>query len=271
MKLSVIITTYNSEEWLKNVLVGYSVQTENDFEVVIADDGSTQATEIVVASFQDKFKYPIQHIWHSDDGFQKCKILNKAILKANSDYLLFTDGDCIPRIDFTEKHLRNKESGYFLSGGYFKLPMITSKSITFEAILNQNCFSIAWLTKKGLKKSFKLTKLYKNKYFTYFMNWVTPTKRTFNGHNTSCFKADLLAVNGFNEAMQYGGLDREIGERLFNYGVLAKQIRYDAICLHLDHKRGYSSPEIWESNNEIRNYNKRHQVIIIEKGISQYL
>ncbi len=70
------------------------------------------------------------------------------------------------------------------------------------------------------------------------MNWLTPTKKTFNGHNTSCFKKDLLAVNGFNEAMQYGGLDRELGERLFNYGVLAKQVRYSAACLHLDLTKG---------------------------------
>ena len=36
MKLSVIITTYNAEEWLHKVLVGYSVQTIDDFEIVIA-------------------------------------------------------------------------------------------------------------------------------------------------------------------------------------------------------------------------------------------
>ena len=71
--------------------------------------------------------------------------------------------------------------------------------------------------------------------------------------------------------MQYGGLDREVGERLFNFGVLAKQIRYQAICLHLDHKRGYATKEIWEKNFAIRAYNKKQNVAAIEKGISQYL
>ena len=71
--------------------------------------------------------------------------------------------------------------------------------------------------------------------------------------------------------MQYGGLDREVGERLFNYGILGKQIRYSAICLHLDHKRSYTSPETWEKNNAIRNYNKKHNVIKISKGINQYI
>ncbi len=271
MQLSVIITTFNSEEWLKKVLLGYSVQTEQDFEVVVADDGSTEATKNVIESLRNQFKHPIIHVWQADEGFQKCKILNKAILKANSEYLLFTDGDCIPRNDFIEKHLTNKEKGYFLSGGYFKLPMDTSTLIQSEDVISQNCFSIQWLVQNGVKKSFKLSKLIKNSFLAAFMNWVTPTKKTFNGHNTSCFKSDLLAINGFNEEMQYGGLDREVGERLFNFGVLAKQIRYSAICLHLDHKRGYATPETWRRNNAIRNFNKKNKITKIEKGINQYL
>lgn len=270
MKISVIITTYNSEEWLTKVLEGYRNQTENDFELVIADDGSTEKTKLVIASFVNKFKFPIQHVWQEDNGFQKCKILNKAILKTNSDYLLFTDGDCVPRKDFVAQHLKYQEKGYFLSGGYFKLPMETSKNISIEDIRKQLCFSISWLIKNGVKKSFKLSKLTHNRYFALFMDWLTPTKRTFNGHNTSCFKADLIAVNGFNEEMQYGGLDREVGERLFNLGILSKQIRYSAICLHLDHKRSYATQETWEKNFAIRAYNKKHKVTAIEKGISQY-
>lgn len=270
MKLSLIITTYNSEDWLQKVLVGYSIQTEQDFEVVIADDGSNEKTKEVIDSFKNVFKYPIIHVWQEDQGFQKCKILNKAILKTTSDYLLFTDGDCIPRKDFVAQHLKYKEEGHFLSGGYFKLPMETSQKISFDNIKNQDCFSISWLIKNGVSKTFKLSKLTKIDFFAVFMNWLSPTKRTFNGHNTSCFKADLLAINGFNEEMQYGGLDREVGERLFNLGLLSKQIRYSAVCLHLDHKRGYASEEIWKKNNQIRKFNRKNKIIKISKGISQY-
>ena len=137
MKLSVIITTYNSEEWLKKVLFGYLNQTETDFEVVIADDGSTEKTKHVIDSFSSKFKYPIVHVWQEDNGFQKCKILNKAILKTNCDYLLFTDGDCIPREDFIATHLKHKEKDFFLSGGYFKLPFATSYIIEEKDIFSK--------------------------------------------------------------------------------------------------------------------------------------
>lgn len=269
MKLSVIITTYNSEEWLQKVLVGYSVQTEPNFEVVIADDGSTEKTKAVIESFQNQFKFPIVHVWQEDNGFQKCKILNQAIFKTNSDYLLFTDGDCIPRKDFVAQHLKHQEEGYFLSGGYFKLPMETSQKISLENIQNQDCFSISWLIKNGVSKTFKLSKLTKISLFATFMNWLTPTKRTFNGHNTSCFKKDLVAVNGFNEDMKYGGLDRELGERLFNFGILSKQIRYSAICLHLEHERGYFSQEEWNKNLALRAYNSKHNVITIKNGIEK--
>lgn len=269
MKLSVIITTYNSEEWLRKVLLGYSVQTFDDFEIIIADDGSGSQTKALLDSFTNRFKHPIIHVWQEDKGFRKCRILNKAILKSNSNYLLFTDGDCIPRNDFIAVHLKHRQQGYFLSGGYFKLPMYVSTAISEKSIENQSCFSVFWLTKAGLKFSFKLSKLIKNRFFAAFMNWLTPTKRSWNGHNSSGYKSDLLAINGFNHDMQYGGLDRELGERLFNFGLLSKQIRYSAICLHLDHPRGYSTPEIWYKNNAIRAFNKKNKIIQIENGINK--
>ncbi len=261
------MTTYNSEDWLRKVLTGFSVQTEMDFEVIVADDGSTIETRKVIESFASKFKYPIIHVWQGDNGFQKTKILNKAIVKSNSEYLIFTDGDCIPRNDFIKNHLKNKEEGYFLSGGYFKLPMSISKLISENDILNQNCFKILWLKKNGLKINFKLTKLTHNKYFSAFMNWVTPTKRSWNGHNSSGFKSDILAVNGFNELLAYGGEDREMGERLFNKGLLSKQIRYSAICVHLDHYRNYIDKEKVKFNMEVRKYNKKNKITFIKNGI----
>lgn len=268
MKVSVIITTYNAVEWLQKVLVGFSVQTESDFEIVIADDGSTSETKELLSLFSSKFKYPIVHVWQEDEGFQKSKILNKAILKSNSEYLLFTDGDCIPRKDFVAMHLKYQEKGYFLSGGYFKLPLSISKLISENDVVVENCFDLSWLKSNGFKANFKSSKLTKSAVFANFMNWITPTKRSWNGHNSSGWKSDIIAVNGFNHDMQYGGLDRELGERLFNNGLLSKQIRYSAICVHLDHARGYSTPEIWQKNKGIREYNRKNKVVKIENGIS---
>lgn len=44
-KVSVIISTYNKPHFLEKVLTGYSNQTFQDFEILIADDGSNSGTK----------------------------------------------------------------------------------------------------------------------------------------------------------------------------------------------------------------------------------
>ena len=44
MKLSVLVTTYNALAWLEKVIWGYAAQTHRDFELIIADDGSSPET-----------------------------------------------------------------------------------------------------------------------------------------------------------------------------------------------------------------------------------
>lgn len=267
MKASVIMSTYNAEAWLEKVLWGFSVQTETDFEIIIADDGSREDTKLLLEKLQKEINIPINHVWHEDNGFQKSQILNKAIVASNSDYLIFTDGDCIPRKDFVAVHLDKREKGYFLSGGYFKLPMNISQLITKEDILNQRCFNSNWLEYNGLKSSFKNIKLTASGFLAKLLNFVTPTKATWNGHNASGWKKDLIAINGFNQEMQYGGQDRELGERLFNSGLKSKQIRYNAICLHLDHARGYVNEATWKKNFAIRENTRKNKVIKTRIGI----
>ncbi|TYP98819.1 glycosyl transferase family 2 [Tenacibaculum adriaticum] len=267
--ISIIISTYNSVEWLKKVLWGYNQQTFLDFEIVIADDGSKEDTRIAIDILKNEVKYPITHVWHEDNGFQKSQILNKAIIACKTPYIIMSDGDCIPRKDFVEVHNTNKEQGYFLSGGYFMLPMNISNLISKKDIENQNCFDIKWLIKNGLKKSFKNNKLTAKGWEQKVLNFITPTKATWNGHNASGWKKDILAINGFDERMQYGGQDRELGERLFNLGIKSKQIRYSAVVIHLDHPRGYANKESWERNRNIRKETKTLKTTKTNFGIKK--
>lgn len=267
MKTSVILTTYNAEAWLEKVIWGLSVQTEKDFEIIIADDGSRKETKELLDTLRPMLEMPLIHVWQEDNGFQKSQILNKAIVASNTDYLIFTDGDCIPRKDFVATHLKYRKKGYFLSGGYFMLPMGVSKDISKEDILNQDCFDLDWLSSKGLKKTFKASKLMVKGLSSRILNAVTPTKATWNGHNASGWKKDIVEINGFNQEMQYGGQDRELGERLFNKGIKSKQIRYSAICLHLDHARGYVNEATWQKNFAIREYTQKYKVVRTPTGI----
>lgn len=252
MKISVIISTYNNPKWLEKVIWGYELQTNKNFEFIIADDGSGEETRTLIQYYQQHSQLDIIHVWHPDQGFQKSAILNKAIAASTTDYLLFSDGDCIPRKDFVATHVKNAKPGYFLSGGYFKLPMETSKAITREDVVTGNAFDVNWLHANGLKKTYKELKLVSHGLQQRLLNLLTPTKPTWNGHGSSGWKKDLVAVNGYNEEMQYGGQDRELGERLVNLGIKGKQIRYSAVCVHLDHKRGYNTPESISKNRKIR-------------------
>lgn len=264
---SIIISTYNSPVWLEKVLYGYNNQTYRMFEVIIADDGSTQETAEMLKNIQKNIFFPLIHLWHEDDGFQKTKILNKAILTCTTPYIIMSDGDCIPRKDFVETHVKFREEGYFLSGGYFKLPMVISEKITQESIYKEQCFNITWLKKNGLNSSFKNNKLTSGTLKAFLLNKLTPTTATWNGHNSSGWKEDILKVNGFDERMQYGGEDRELGERLFNLRIKAKQLRYSAVCVHLDHKRGYVKPEMIEKNTSIRKATKEKNKVWTDHGI----
>lgn len=267
MRISVIISTYNNPAWLEKVIWGYELQTHTDFEFIVADDGSGPETRSLIEHYQKTSRMKIIHVWHPDKGFQKSAILNKAVAASNTAYLLFSDGDCIPRKDFVATHVRHAKQGYFLSGGYFKLPMETSKAITREDVANGNAFDVNWLHAHGLKKTYKELKLVSRGLQQYLLNWLTPTKPTWNGHGSSGWKKDIVAVNGYNEEMQYGGQDRELGERLVNLGIKGKQIRYSAVCVHLDHKRGYNTPESIHKNRKIRQQTRFQRKVWTRNGI----
>ena len=268
-KISVIISTYNAEEWLEKVLWGYRVQTFKNFEVVIADDGSKPSTKALIDRFKEDYPVEILHFWHEDEGYRRQKILNEAIVGCSGDYIIMTDGDCIPKSDFVAVHAKHLTPGRFLSGGYCKLSMDLSKKITKEDILSGKCFDYKWLKSHenlGLSNTLKLASSGK---IEDLLDTFTPTNATFNNCNSSAWKKDLLAINGYDERMQYGGPDRELGKRLMNMGVMGIQIRHKAICLHLDHARGYKNQESLDRNLAIRKYTKDHKVIKTPFGIEK--
>jgi glycosyltransferase involved in cell wall biosynthesis len=249
--LSVIFSTYNQPDWLEKVLWGYACQTDRDFEIVVADDGSGPATRERIERARLDTGLNIAHVWHPDDGFQKSAILNKAISASTGDYLIFSDGDCVPRNDFVATHRAMLRPGWFLSGGYTKLSSELSRALTRDDIESGRAFDRSWLAARGLP-GWPWAKHAARGKWARFLNAMTPTKPTWNGHNASGWKADLLRVNGFDERMQYGGQDRELGERLVNLGIRTRQIRHLAIVLHLDHPRGYDRPESIRKNYAIR-------------------
>jgi len=264
--VSVIVSTYNQPEMLEKVLWGFNCQTFMDFELIIADEGSGVHTKELITNIKTKLSFPISHIWEEDDGFQKSKILTKAILSSNTDYIIMTEGDCIPREDFVQVHYINKLPKTFISGVSYLLPFNISRTLTLKDIEEQNCFKINWLKEKGINKSFKNAKLASRGFVSQALNTLTPTKYSWNAHNSSGWKNDILKVIGSGQDMEYEGEERELGACLHKYGIKTKQLRYSAVCVHLDHKSQFKTFEIIRPNVENRKF-----LVIQQKMIGDVL
>ncbi len=266
--LSVILSTYNQPAQLERVLGGYSRQSFRSFEVVVADDGSGPQTTELIERLAGELDFKLRQVWHEDDGFRKCAILNRAIEASRHPYLLFSDGDCIPRDDFLALHMRLRQPGCFLSGGYFKLSREVSEALALDDVLAGRATDLTFLRGLGLGRSWRSRRLSLAPWQARLLDRLTPTKATWNGHNASGWRSDIERAGGFDERMRYGGEDRELGERMVNAGLRPMQIRHRAICVHLWHERGYVRQEHLQANREIRRRTVSEGVRVTRHGMA---
>ena len=252
MDISVIVSTYDKPAWLEKVLWGYSRQDLRDFELIVADDGSGEETRRLIARFAERSDFPIRHLWHEDQGYRRSVILNAAILAARTGYLLFSDGDCIPRHDFVRTHLEMAEPGRFLSGGSVYLSEETSEKLTREDVLSGRFADPRFLRSQGESLGRHRLRLLPKGPFSSLLDGITTTRPTWNLNNASTWREPLFQVNGMESEMQYGGADRALGSRLENLGLKGKRIRFRAVLLHLDHDRPYKTRESIQKNKAIR-------------------
>ena len=154
----------------------------------------------------------------------------------------------------------------FLSGGALRLPVEISRQISKHDILAGHTTDPAWLRTRNAVEQKDVEVVCRPSLGT-LADWISTTKPTWNGGNASTWKADLLRVNGFDERMEYGGEDRELGERLIHGGLRGKGVRHQAVCVHLDHPRGYVHQEAIQRNLEIRRHTRARRTVWTEYGI----
>lgn len=223
--IAVIVSTYNSPEYLRRVLVGYCDQSRYPDEVIVADDGSTDETARVVADFAKEAPFAVRHVWHEDQGFRLAEIRNRAIDAATADYLLFTDGDCIPHPRFVEDHGRMMRNGSFVTGKRMLVGQALSKYFRWQG----EAQALSCCIKGELSGCHHLIRL----------PWLVLSRqgnKGLRGCNMAAFRSDLLAVNGFNERITgWGREDSELVARLFTYGLIRREAPFAAVVLHLWH------------------------------------
>ena len=267
--VSVVLSTYNQPRWLEKALWGYAAQQYADFELIVADDGSGPETAAVVERARGGTRLRLRHVWHDDRGFRKTEILNRAVLAAGGDYLIFSDGDCIPHPDFVATHVRLAGERRFLSGGYIKLPTSVSERITEADVRSGRAFDRAWLAAQGWRGGRRAIRLPRSAALAAALDALTPTQATWNGHNASTWREAIVAVNGFDLDMGYGGEDRALGERLVNLGYRGRRVRFRAPCLHLDHPRPYADPNVIHANRRLRDEIRRTRDVRTRRGLAE--
>ncbi|MEJ2045761.1 MAG: glycosyltransferase [Reinekea sp.] len=269
---SVIISAYNNFEALLRALPYYEIQSNTNFEILIADDGSnTEQTQLFQSTAQ-KSRLDIKHVWHEDQGFDKCGILNKAILAAKAERLLFTDADMVPRFDLIENHLRLLKPNRFISGGsHINLSADGQAFITDKSAAQmRELFQSKCLSESGFIENKKQNRVSSFGLRARCYDLLSYRNNAFSGANASCWKRDALAINGFDENWGYGGLDRDFGIRLTNARVSSRRYQYSLVALHQDHKRPYRDAEKVKRNKEQLKARLQSGISRIEKGIDQH-
>jgi glycosyltransferase involved in cell wall biosynthesis len=246
--LALIVSTYNQPDYLDRCLFALSRQSDQDFELLIADDGSEEETRSVIEGYRTFFGNRLKHEWQADQGFRKTRILNRCILATEADYLVFTDGDCIAHPDFIAEHRRAATPGAYRNGAIIRLSDGLSREITRARIEDQTVFDSGWLSKTDGRWNRRYLKLSLPLGLRRWLNGYPTAKLYWLGSNSACWRSDAVDINGFDNRFTYGFEDGDFGNRLANRGIQALTVRWTANLLHLDHGRPYRNEDEYQRN-----------------------
>ncbi len=261
MKVALVIATYNWPSALACCLSSLLLQSKMPDEVIIADDGSTEETKLLIEQFTDLHKIKLVHVWHEDTGFKLAHIRNKAIAKAQSDYIIQIDGDIIMHADFVRDHVNNAERNRYLKGS--------------RVLMNEEC-SAHYLYHKKEQPSFlssgivnRLNAVHISFFQKLFFKKITnPFK--IRGCNMSFWRSDFIDVNGYNEDISgWGREDSELVMRFINSTIFGKTLKFGGIAFHIYHKENSKSDLI--SNDKILEETISNKVTRCKNGIDKYL
>ena len=249
MQISVIVTTYNRADALNLVLAALMDQTDANFEVLISDDGSSDDTVRAIAAFANRqsTRGPkrLVHARQSDQGFRASAARNMGVFAAHGDYLIFLDGDCIPRPEFVERHRLLAEPGFMVSGSRVLLsPKLTKKILSSEAVTPVHVLGMTyWLKQRLSGNANKILPL------LYLPNHTLRHYRSvkwsrIKSCNLAIWKKDFIAVNGFDESfVGWGHEDADLVLRLARVGIKRKSGAFSTEVFHLWHNENARTSE----------------------------
>ena len=268
MRIAVIVSTYNRPDALALVLDGYCAQIAQDFELIVADDGSTSDTRELVEHHARHALFPLHHVWQEDRGFRAGAARNRALATTVADYIIFSDGDCVPPRDFVRQHQRLAEPGYFLAGNRILLgERLTSAALAHHTPLH-DWRAPQWLAAWARRDVNRILPLLRVPDIG--LRKLSPARwKGVKTCNLSAWRADLARVNGFDETYAGWGLeDSDLVIRLLRLGVKHKSARFAAPLFHLWHPENDRS-ELGENRRRLEELLASQRVEAVH-GLSQY-
>lgn len=242
IKTAIIVTTYNRPDALDRVLESVAAMTVQATEVMVADDGSGEATARVIEHW--KKVLPLSHVWQPDEGFRAAEARNKAVLASSSEYIIFLDGDCMVPNDFVRRHQCLAESGFMVAGNR----ILFSQALT-DDVLQRREYPLAWTMAHWFAQKLggrvnRLLPLLR------LPDGAWRKKRPYRWQgvhtcNLGLWRNDFEAVNGFDQSFQgWGHEDADLSIRLMRNGVFRKEGGFAVPVLHLWHPENDRQQEI---------------------------
>jgi glycosyltransferase involved in cell wall biosynthesis len=233
--ISVIVSTFNREDALAAALRSLARQSDRDFEVVVADDGSGPATAAMVEHWKPRFSGRLKSVWHPNQGFRLAEIRNRAIRASAGAYCIFLDGDCLVPPDTIAVHRRLSEPGWFVTGNRVLLSRSLTDAVLHDGVEPESWGLASWLRQRlngGLNRLGPLLRLP-----------IGPLRKLRSndwagarGCNLAVWRTDLDRVDGFDANFSgWGREDSDLMIRLFRAGVRRKDGSYASGVLHLWH------------------------------------
>lgn len=259
LKSSLIISVYKNFKDLKTVLDALKYQERMPDEIIISEDGNSAEIKNFIESYP--IEIPLVHLSQEDLGWRKNKALNKAIITAKHEYLIFIDGDCVLHTKFIKNHLLLAKKGDILAGKRIKLGLNYS-NILYNTPVKE--FQSKIIPEVGKIKKDK-AKFYEEAIYIP-LNFITKfiIKKlgisSIKGCNFSCFQSDILAINGFDEdyIKPAIGEDIDLVWRFKGLGYNIVSIKHFAVQYHLFHKESWTDQEenilIMKHNQSLKHY-----------------
>ncbi len=272
MKLSVIIAVYKDIEALNLMINALKKQTYKNFEVIVAEDNNSDEMKQYIKSING---IDVKHTFQEDLGVRKSRSQNNAILKSSGEYLVFLDGDMIPYTTFLEGHVSLAKDGYVLSGRRVNLDETFTKKFRSGELdpeqLEKHYFSMG-LPLMFNKESRYEQGIYINPNSFIYKTFIANRKRNVKllGCNFSCFKKDMVAINGFDESYGESSLsdDMDLDWRFKAYGLKFLSCKNVANAFHLYHKK-QNNPTSKEKREMFLN-NQKNNKYICDFGLSTH-